>query len=774
VNALATRLQETLGDAFRIERELGGGAMARVFVAEEVALKRRIVVKVLPVELAARVSIERFRREIRISAMLQHPQVVPVLAVGEVDGLPFYTMPFVQSTSLRAQLAEHGRLPLPQVINILRDVARALAYAHEHGVIHRDIKPGNILIAGDSALVADFGLAKAISDSSLPPDDLSGSQSGVGTRAYLSPEQVRSPSATDHRSDLYAFGVLAYELLTGSPAIPRDESHAPIGLPDPLQRRRPDVPPRLAALITKCLALAAADRPQSAAAILRVLDTLAPRGWALVRWSIASAWRTRRTTIVATVVLLTGAVGALAMRDRRIRSESPTSVVVLPPVTTSGSRDDAYFDAGVADALSTALARIPGLRVTPPASASALRGGGDVDYRTAAKELGVESMLGLTVRRGEGRVRIHAQLISTVDGHLIFADDFESAAPDLFRVQEQVATAVVDAMRMRVTSTAAPLVRRPTADLDAYDLYLRGRYVWQHDDQRKAIDYFSQAIAHDSTFSTAWAGLADALYLSAAHDFAPSAEVLPRAKAAATRALALDPTLADAHVSLANIARWWDYDRATAERLYQRALAIDPSYPEAHLSYGWFLMDRGAVDSALVEAGRAVALDPLSQRTRSDYGHLLLLAGRTDSALVQFRRLVEFDSTNGTAQMLLARALLAAGRQREADAAFTRSGISGIRLAVERARWSGGRFPADSARRALAALRDGRPAAYLPPFSVAVLEVRADQPDRALDALERGLADHTLPPELRMLPEFAALRDTPRFQGLLRRMGVAP
>ena len=282
---LRDRIQSALGDAYRLQRELGGGGMSRVFVAEETALGRTVALKVLSPELSAGISIERFKREIQVAARLQHPHVVPVHTAGEVDGLPYYTMPFVEGESLRARLAKDGALPLRDVATILRDVARALEYAHSQGVVHRDIKPDNVLIAGSSATVTDFGIAKAISASrtAAPGGTLTSAGTSIGTPAYIAPEQAAGDAHTDHRADIYAFGCMAYELLAGRTPF---GDRAPQKLfvahlsekPENVAEHRPDTPPALAALVMQCLEKEPGKRPQSATDVLRALDAVASSG----------------------------------------------------------------------------------------------------------------------------------------------------------------------------------------------------------------------------------------------------------------------------------------------------------------------------------------------------------------------------------------------------------------------------------------------------------------------------------------------------------------
>jgi eukaryotic-like serine/threonine-protein kinase len=327
---LRDQLQHTLGASYTLERELGGGGMSRVFVAEDTPLGRSVVVKVLPPEMASGVSIERFKREISLAARLQHPHIVPLLSAGETGGLPYFTMPFVEGESLRARLARGEEIPLKEAVRLLREVASALAYAHRKGVIHRDIKPENVLITEQHAMVTDFGVAKAISAATQADGDgLTAVGVALGTPAYMAPEQVAGDAGTDHRADLYAFGVIAYELLAGRapfagrPAQALMAAHV-LETPEAISNRRVGVPAELSALVMRCLEKSPDSRPQSAADVLRKLDD-----------------------VPAT---------------RHVKKDVRASVAVLPMVNTSGDPANEHFslDAG-ADVLArvlTARARV--------------------------------------------------------------------------------------------------------------------------------------------------------------------------------------------------------------------------------------------------------------------------------------------------------------------------------------------------------------------------------------------------------------------------------
>ena len=316
-----TQLQSSLGSAYTLERELGGGGMSRVFVAEERALGRKVVVKVLPPDLTAGVNADRFNREIQLAARLQQAQIVPVLSAGQIDGVPYYTMPFVEGESLRARLARDGALPIPQVVNVLRDVARALAYAHDHGVVHRDIKPDNVLLSGGTAVVTDFGIAKAISVARAASTDTALTQLGtsVGTPAYMSPEQAAGDPDVDHRADIYSLGCMAYELLTGAPPFAGRTPQRTLAahlteIPAPIASTRADVPDALAALVMRCLEKDPEQRPQTAGEISANLDAItAGTGATLATRTLPAPGAIRRALLLYAVAVIVVAVVAKAL-----------------------------------------------------------------------------------------------------------------------------------------------------------------------------------------------------------------------------------------------------------------------------------------------------------------------------------------------------------------------------------------------------------------------------------------------------------------------------
>jgi TolB-like protein/Flp pilus assembly protein TadD/tRNA A-37 threonylcarbamoyl transferase component Bud32 len=661
------QVQRALGSAYVIERELGGGGMSRVFLALETALNRRVVVKVLPAEMAASVSIERFKREIALAARLQNPHIVPLLSAGDIDGLPYFTMPFVEGESLRARLTRGGELPVPEGLRLLREVASALDYAHEKGVVHRDIKPDNVLLSRGSAMVSDFGVAKALSASSNAEN--SGMTSlgvALGTPAYMSPEQAAANPNIDARADVYAFGIMAYELFAGRPPFAGRSPQAMLAAhvteaPELIQKLRPALPPALAALIMRCLEKHPADRPQSAAEIVHSLDAVhtpsggmqptgtqpgTHAGYAAALPSASASPRPRARTALlaggfAAAIIAVALVAATINRraspgpdSTRTAARTAKSIAVVP--FTGGDQRDEYFGDGVADELTSLLARVPNLGVAARSSAFAFKGK-PLSSRQIGESLHVSTVVEGTVRRAESRLRMTVSLVNVADGLTLWSESYDRDARDVFAVQQDIAQKIAE--QLKVTLGAG---NSGTKNLAAHDLFLQGRFhaaKLVEPEQRRALELYEQAIALDSTYAAAWAGLADA-WLILADDWAPATEAYPKAMAAARHALALDPKNAEAHALLGAAVAIYDWD-----------------YP-----------------AGLRETSRAVELAPSSTRALWYHGNLLIGYPRfNDSALAVFRKIEQLDPHDATGAAFTCGRLRDLKRYAEADAACQRA-----------------------------------------------------------------------------------------------------
>ncbi|HEX6576032.1 MAG TPA: protein kinase [Gemmatimonadaceae bacterium] len=686
---LRDRLQSTLGDNYTIERELGGGGMSRVFVANEIALGRQVVVKILGPELASEISGERFAREVRLAASLQHPNIVPVLTTGVADGIPYYTMPFVRGESLRARMRELGTLPVRQVISILRDIARALQYAHAEGVVHRDIKPENVLLAGDAAVVTDFGIAKAISvaQTATPesgehtPTTLTQAGISIGTPAYMSPEQAAG-DVIDHRADIYAWGVIAYEMLAGvhpfaDKATAAHMMAAQISqMPQPLNTASGRIPVALANLVMQCLAKAPGGRPPSAGDLIDMLDaSRESRDHPTIERKSLHKRRIPRTAIVGVLALILIAGGYFIAKKFSLTSGTAAinSVAVLPFTHEQSDSAEAYFGEGIADELMTALAKVPGLRVASRTSAIAMGSRRDLDVREIAQKLGVSSIVEGTVRRYGGKLRVSAQLTNATDGLTMWSEAYDRESKDVFDVQADITNAIVAALRpSSAKSFSSRSAKGPgTSNAEAYDFYLRGLYLVERRGQsvKLAADYFSKAIEKDPGFARAYAELAAALELFPYFAGVPAYVVEPRARAAAERALQLDPSLAEARVALA-MAHWHAFRWNDADREFERAIASDSTSAVAHTQYGRYLLCTGRVRESIPHLRIAQRLDPLAPTSTVWLSGALLYEGQRDASIAESRRSRELDPNLMTNRTVLVYEIVRQGKIDEAISAM--------------------------------------------------------------------------------------------------------
>ncbi|MDQ3080670.1 MAG: protein kinase [Gemmatimonadota bacterium] len=784
---LRDELQAALGTTYTLERELGGGGMSRVFLAVENALGRKVVIKVLAPELAAGVSGERFAREIRLAANLQHPNIVPLHAAGDAGGLPYYTMPFVEGLSLRSRMTDGTALPVPECVRILRDVARALWYAHDQGVVHRDIKPENVLLSGDAAVVTDFGIAKAVSAAQTlgSGETLTRAGMGIGTPAYMAPEQAFGDPATDWRADIYSFGCLAYELLAGKPPFAGKLSHQlaiahAMETPPPLETANRTVPRPLSSLVAQCLAKNPDERPQSAREIVERLESVSTssREHTSPRRALARNWVLIGVAIA--VVALTIASVALRRRDG---ASAPSgtgrveSLAVLPFENAGGDTANAYFAEGMVDELTNALAKIPTIRVAARSSAFTFQGK-RVDAREVGRALNVGSVLEGTVRRAGNRLRVSAQLTSASDGLVRWSDSYEREMRDVFSVQDDITRAIVGALRVKLDSGSAraAAARHGTSDLEAYDLYLRGRYAWNKrspDGLRESIRYFEEAIRRDPTYADAHSGLADAYISLFDYEILKAEEANPRARPAATRALELDPTLAEAHTSLAHVLlHEWKWDEAEAE--FKRALELDPEQAATYHWYALALTSVGKLDQAVTMMQRAEQLDPLSARMSADMGMAYYGARQYDRAIRQEQKTLRLEPGFATSYWIMGMAYEQKGSLAEATAAYQsalklRPGNPNFLASLARSQALAGKT--DEARGVLRGLLDSKEP--VSPFFIALVYTAMGEKDDAFLWLDKAVAERSGSVRyLKIEPRLDPLRSDPRFDALLQRVGL--
>ncbi|HSA57611.1 MAG TPA: protein kinase [Gemmatimonadaceae bacterium] len=785
---LRERLQISLGAAYTVEDELGGGGMSRVFVALDAQLGRKVVVKILSPELAAGVNSQRFKREIRVVASLQQANIVPLLAAGETGGLPFYTMPFVEGRSLRDRLARESPLPIPEAVSILRDVARALTYAHERGVVHRDIKPENVLLSGEAAVVTDFGIAKALAAARDPRAEIPGEAPsptlttagiGVGTPAYMAPEQASGDPSIDHRADLYSFGCLAFELLTGRTPFHDLPVHQVVAShfgvrPPAVTELRADVPAPLVALVARCLEKEPADRPRTAREVLQTLDSDPTSS------AIPARRRSARALLVA-APLVAAALALILLVPRGARDGTPAAVGVplalVPFANASGDTAQDFRADGLTDALHIEVKKLPGLALAARSATNRFRGQRDLDPREVGRVLDVAWVLHGTFRSDGRTQRVIARLSRASDGEDVWQDDFDHDAGDVFAAEDSIRHRVVAALqqhlRVALGSTATGTSSRGTTDTAAYNLYQRGQFLLGRRGPGVALaaEHFEQAIARDPGFARAHAALSATLEILPNFSDTTFVDVHERATAAARRALALDSTLSEAHTALA-LAHMHDFQWDSANARFRTALRMDPADPAAHLQYARMLVYTGRSQEAHEAFQRAKAADPTSALISSWLAASYMAIGRTDDGFREIDSALEIDSMNP-------------------PIIFFGAGISAARGRVELARRLLARTPPipvwrSAAAQVYAAIGDrdtvlrilreveAQPTRSFRHSTLATLALVLGDTARALDEFERAMDAREFWPSAPILshPTVDPLRGSARFAALLRRANL--
>jgi eukaryotic-like serine/threonine-protein kinase len=638
---LRDQLQAALGATLVLQRELGGGGMSRVFLARDEALGREVVVKVLSPELAAGLSSERFTREIKLAASLQEPHIVPVLTAGTTsDGLPWFTMPFVAGESLRERLTRGG-VPTAEALGILRNVAQALAYAHTRGIVHRDIKPENVLLSSGTAVVADFGIAKAVSASRTQAPESTLTQAGmaIGTPAYMAPEHATGDVNTDHRADVYAWGVLAYELLQGAHPFadrttPATMTAAHIATPAPVVTVS-SVTPAVRALVARCLTKDPNDRPARMDDVLAVLSASGERTADIP--VTPPSWK-RLVPMAALLVVAAAGYGWWQSRSSATPASAAAnnttntapSLAVIPFASVGGDTANVYLADGIADELTTVLSRVPGLRLAGRATAARFKGS-TLTATQLGDTLGVRTILLGSLRRAGDRVRVTAELSDASDGRVLWQNTFEEDARDVFRMQEQLAQAIAGQLQLRLSASATNV---GTTNAEAYDYYLRGMQVYRNRGPvyADAVRYLDEAIKRDSQFTRAWAGKALAVNASPYFQLVHPRDAFPVAERAARRAVALDSLSAEGLSAVAATAssrlEW-----SSAERAITRAIALDSLNPIAHWQLGFAALNYGNVVAAQRAFERVQALDPMWATGLFYLGISEVLNGQTEQGV---------------------------------------------------------------------------------------------------------------------------------------------
>jgi len=759
-----TRLNHALEGRYLVERELGQGGMATVYLATDIRHHRPVAIKVLHPELAHSLGTERFVREVEIVAKLSHPHVLPLFDSGTADGLLFYVMPYVEGESLRGRMSREGRLPVADVIRLTDQVASALHYAHTHGVVHRDIKPENILLAGDQAVVADFGIARAVE--AAGEGRLTGTGFAVGTPAYMSPEQASGTSGVDRKTDVYALGCVVYEMLAGRPpyaeATPQAlmAKHLFEAAPH-LRTSDPSIPLFVERAVERAMAKDPAERFDSASDFAAALTTgtvVARTGRRQRRrWAAAAAG----TALVAAAAWWLGSL---------TRVPAVQAMAVLPFTNLTADTTQEYFVSGVHEALIGELAQT-GVTVIARSSVMRYRNS-EMAPREIARELGVDMLVEGSVFRQGDSVEIQARLIDPDTEMTTWTGSFDGNLPNVAALYRGLTRAVAEKIRLSLAPGAeARLGASAPVEADVYEAYLRGMdhlNRFTDEDVALALDYFNQAIERNPASAQAYAGLALA-YVTLGHGANPPLEAWPRARAAALRAVRLDSTLAEGWAALADVKTYSEYDWQGADEAFRRADRLNPSLPMNHYHRAWYLALFGRLDEAIREHERARDLDPFTPLHTAFLGSLYAAAGRYEEGIAEGAKAQQLDPQDPMPLIAQTYIFGRAGRHDEAIRAAEALSRGRLTPPLGMAYARAGRR--DDALRVVAAL-EARPP--MPWIAVWLAQIQAElgNIDQALHWLEYEPAHAWRPWLLSSLDARDDFRAEPRFQQLIEKTGI--
>ncbi len=784
----------TFAGRYQIIEELGKGGMGRVYKAYDKEIKEKVALKLLKPEIASDAkTIERFRNEIRLARKIAHRNVCRMYDLGEDRGTRFITMEFVDGEDLKSTIRRIGRLPVGKSVAIARQICEGLEEAHRLGVIHRDLKPGNIMLDREgNARIMDFGIAR-----SMKAKGITGAGMMIGTPEYMSPEQVDGKE-TDTRSDIYSLGVILYEMVTGQMLFEGDSPFT-VGMkhkgevPKNPKDLNPQTPDDLSASILKCLEKDRDRRYRNAGELRSVLEniekdipttekTAAPKK-PLTSKEITVTFGLKKLILPAALVFLAAAfvvIWLAFVKEKPVsRPSGRPSIAVLPFEDWSPEKDQEALCKGLAVSLITALNKMENLYVPAPTSSFSFEEK-EKNIQTIGEKLNVSTILQGSIQKSENKIRIMAQLIDVADESTLWSEVYNRELQDIFDIQDQIALEITNQLKLELLGPEKELLKkRYTENVEAYSHYAQALFYWNErtaESLRRAIEEFQKAIDEDPDYALAYVGLADCYNLLSLYGNVPSHETFPKAREAASKAIALDDTLGEAHNSLAYVISRYDWDQAEAEREFQRAIALNPNYATAHFWYSENLMIQERFDEALQEMNLALELDPVSLIINSSKSMLYLYEGETEIALQQAIKTIRMDPGFAHARMMACGIHGRLGHFSESieegKIAVELSGRSPFSVALLGWAYAVAGME-EEARKIIEELSEMSKTRYVPSFWVGVIYAGLNERGRAFECLEKAYAEHyeTLA-FLNLVPYLEPIRDDPRYADLLQRVGL--
>lgn len=804
---------------YEIRSKIGAGGMGEVYLAQDMKLDRKVALKILPAEVAAHSDrMKRFVQEAKSASALNHPNIITIYEIEQTDSINFIATEFIEGETLRERMVNTSPMTLAEILDVANQTASALVAAHAANIVHRDIKPENIMLRRDGIVkVLDFGLAKLMDQAEMGAEDatrqLVKTNAGVvmGTVAYMSPEQARGLQV-DARTDIWSLGVVLYEMLTGGqPFKGPTTSDVIVSVlerePPPLDH---EIPAELQRIAAKMLQKDREQRYQSVRDLLLDLKSLreaAEFEGKLKRWTapaeiapitevqsakisnaeyVLSGIRTHKLVATVTLLVLAVAGAALYYFTRAHISNTPTgnetinSIAVLPFANAAQDPNAEYLSDGITESLINHLSQLSGLKVMSSGSVFRYKGK-QQDAQKVGSELNVRVVLTGSVKQIGEQLVINVSLDDAKDNHRIWGEQYVRKFADVLAVQSEIAQEVSNSLRLKLTrGDEQQLARRYTNNVDAYQLYLKGRYhlaKFTPPEIQTGISYFQQAIDLDPSYGLAYAGLADAFRSFALTGEMPPNDFFPKAKAAAQKAIEIDDTLAEAHAELGFTIFWYDWDWNAAENQLKRALDLNPNSADSHLFYAHLLSNTGRHAEGLAEVKRARELDPLDARINGLEAQFLVHAGKPDEALAFLQKTLAENPNNWFAHMIASSAYIEKGMLSEAVAEARKAkelnsvnSQSTAQLAYALAK-SGKQ---EEARGLLEELLRSSTQRHVSPGNIALIHNGLGDRDETFSWLERGFEQRD--PKmvfLKVEPKWKNLHDDPRFQDLLRRVGFS-
>jgi serine/threonine protein kinase/Tfp pilus assembly protein PilF len=778
----------TFAGRYQIIEELGKGGMGRVYKALDTDLKEKVALKLINPEISAdKKTIERFQNELKFARKISHRNVCRMYDLNKEEGSYYITMEYVSGEDLKSMIGMMGQLSAGKAISVAKQVCEGLAEAHRLGVVHRDLKPQNIMIDREgNARIMDFGIARSIKGRGI-----TGSGVMIGTPEYMSPEQAEVKEV-DQRSDIYSLGVILYEMVTGRVPF---EGETPLGIAMKHKSEMPKdpreintrIPEDISRLILRCMEKDKENRYQSAGEVRSELeniekgipttDRVIPKRKPITSKEITVTFGLKKLLIPALIFIafIIGVMFIWHPWSKKVipplPSSGKTSVAVLPFEDLSPQKDQGYLCDGIAEELINRLNMIENLWVPARTSSFSFKGKG-LDIQEIGNKLAVDNVLEGSLRKSGIKLRITVRLVNVADNKSIWYESYNRDEGDIFNLQDEISLAIIENLKIKLMGEEkAKLVKRHTQNPEAYNLYMMGRHFLEirgREDLNKALEYFEQAIEEDSMYALAYAYLGYTYTTIGDWAYLAPKVAFPNAKKAATKALELDDSLAEAHNALAIVMYIFDWDWRNAEREFKRAIELNPNDATVRQEYAEYLMKLSRFDEAIQEIRRAQELDPLSLIKHAIEGYILDGAGKHDKAIEKLKRVLDMDPEFGPAMVYLGRTYLQKEKYEEAMALFQKMNRP---FGIAEAYVKMGNL--QEAQQILEEIIKESTENYISPVNIASLYFVIGDNEQGFKWLERGYEEHdTYIVRLRFLPQFDSVRSDPRFKALLKKVGL--